>query len=191
MNATVLAEVFGCSIGRMSFTYLGMPMGTMRPSVIDLMPLVTSVQRRVLAAASLLDYGSKLTLLNSVVTSLATYAMCSTKINPKIIEHLDKLHRSCLWVRKSDDGNRSSSLAAWGMVCKPKNKGGLGVIDLKIQNQGLLLKQLHKFYNKLDVPWVNLIWSAYYTGMRLVLVEGCHAALGYLPRDHQGGCGSR
>ena len=112
-------------------------------------------------AASLLDYGSKLTLLNSVATSLTIYAMCSIKINPKIIEHLDKLRRSCLWVRKSDDGVKGSSLAAFDMVRKPKIKGGLGIIDLKTQNEGLLLKQLHKFYNKCDVPWVSLIWDSY------------------------------
>ena len=103
-----IAAIFGCSIGNMPFTYLGLPMGTTRPSVTDLMPLVSSVQRKVPATASLLDYGSKLTLLNSVATSLAIYAMCSIKINPKIIEHLDKLCRSCLWVRKSDVGLRAA-----------------------------------------------------------------------------------
>ena len=50
------------------------------------------------------------------------------------------------------------------MVCKPKSKGGLGIIDLKTQNQGMLLKQLHKFYNKYDVPWVSLVWDTYYVG---------------------------
>jgi hypothetical protein len=24
------------------------------------------------------------------------------------------------------------------------------------------LKNLHKFYNRLDIPWVNLVWSSYY-----------------------------
>ena len=157
-----IAAIFGCSIGNMPFTYLGLPMGTTRPSVTDLMPLVTSVQRRVPAAASLLDYGSKLTLLNLMVTSLAIYAMCSIKIPPRVLEHLDKLRRYCLWAKSSDEGTKAVSLAAWEMVCCPKNKGGLGVIDLKIQNQGLLLKMLHKFYNRIDLPWVNLVWSAYY-----------------------------
>jgi hypothetical protein len=32
-----------------------------------------------------------------------------------------------------------------------------------VQNDALLLKHLHKFYNKADVPWVNLIWSKYYS----------------------------
>lgn len=39
----------------------------------------------------------------------------------------------------------------------------MGIINLKLQNQELLLKQLHKFYNNDDIPWVQLIWSAYYT----------------------------
>ena len=48
------------------------------------------------------------------------------------------------------------------MVCRPKNKGGLGVINLKIHNKALLLKFLHKFYNKVDVPWVHLLWDNLY-----------------------------
>jgi hypothetical protein len=48
------------------------------------------------------------------------------------------------------------------MVLKPKNKGGLGVLNLRLHNDALLLKQLNKFYSKLDVPWVQLIWSKYY-----------------------------
>uniref|UniRef100_A0A452ZZN3 Uncharacterized protein n=1 Tax=Aegilops tauschii subsp. strangulata TaxID=200361 RepID=A0A452ZZN3_AEGTS len=49
------------------------------------------------------------------------------------------------------------------MVCKPKQKGGLGVPDTKILNTALLLKFLDKFYNHHDVPWVELIWSTYST----------------------------
>lgn len=163
IQTTNLAQIFGCTVGKLPFTYLGLPMGTTRPSVMDLMPLVSSVQRRVPAAASLLDYGSKLTLVNSVVMSLAIYAMCSIKINPKIIDPLNKLRRCCLWQKQSDDGVRGNSLVAWDLVCHPKNKGGLGVINLKMQNQGLLLKQLQKFYNRVDIPWVQLIWNKYYT----------------------------
>lgn len=48
------------------------------------------------------------------------------------------------------------------MVCRPKNKGGLGILNLRIQNEALLLKHISKFYNKVDIPWVNLIWDTYY-----------------------------
>ena len=32
-----------------------------------------------------------------------------------------------------------------------------------MQNDALLLKQLHKFYSKQNIPWVQLIWNKYYT----------------------------
>jgi hypothetical protein len=44
----------------------------------------------------------------------------------------------------------------------PKDKGGLGTKDLYLQNDALLLKHLHKFYNKVDVPRVQLIWNTCY-----------------------------
>jgi hypothetical protein len=34
---------------------------------------------------------------------------------------------------------KTYSLAAWDMVYKPKKKGGLGVLNLRVQNQGLML----------------------------------------------------
>jgi hypothetical protein len=40
------------------------------------------------------------------------------------------------------------------MVTVPKDKGGLGIKDLYLQNDVLSLKHLYKFYNKVDVPWV-------------------------------------
>ena len=65
---------------------------------------------------------------------------------------------------KTEHGESNNSLAAWNLVCQPKNKGGLGILDIQIQNTGLLLKFLHNFYNKNDVPWVNLIWTTFYEG---------------------------
>jgi len=47
-------------------------------------------------------------------------------------------------------------LVAWKKCAKPKRKGGLGIINLRSQNKALLLKHLDKFYNKKEIPWVNL-----------------------------------
>ena len=53
------------------------------------------------------------------------------------------------------------------MVTKSKEEGGLGVLDLKTQNEALLLKNFHKFFNRVDIPWVHLIWEKYYSNGRL------------------------
>ena len=55
-----------------------------------------------------------------------------------------------------------NNLVAWETVQKPKDQGGLGVINLRLQNDALLLKQLHTFYNQMEVPWVQLVWFKYY-----------------------------
>jgi hypothetical protein len=44
-----------------------------------------------------------------------------------------------------------------------QGSGGLGIIDLRAHNTTLLLKFLHKFYNRAQVPWVQLTWSAFYS----------------------------
>ena len=59
------------------------------------------------------------------------------------------------------------ALVAWDKVCRAKDQGGLSVLKLHIQNKALLLKNLHKFYSRMDVPWVNLIWNSYYSDSML------------------------
>jgi hypothetical protein len=45
---------------------------------------------------------------------------------------------------------------------KLNNQGGLGGLNLDIRNKALLIKYLHKFFDRHDIPWVNLIWHRYY-----------------------------
>ena len=149
-----IASNFECPVGGMTFTYLGVPLGTSRPTIQDFMPLVCSIERSLSSTLSLMSHAGKLTLLNSTVTSLLIYAMCTLHFPPKLIEMLDKIRRRCLWIKKTEQGDKCNSLAVWDMVCKPKNIGGLGVLNLHIQNEALLLKFLHKFYNKMDIPRV-------------------------------------
>jgi hypothetical protein len=77
--------------------------------------------------------------------------MCSLKIPIAVLDFIDKARRHCLW-RGSEVNAKGKSLVAWPEVTKPKDKGGLGVIDLISQNDALLLKHLDKFYNKKDIP---------------------------------------
>jgi hypothetical protein len=46
-------------------------------------------------------------------------------------------------------------------------EGGLGVIKLSNHNDALLMKFIHKFYSKADIPWVHLVWNNYYSNNRL------------------------
>jgi len=74
---------------------------------------------------------------------------------------LDRYRKHCLW--SGDDINRKGCcLAAWEATCVPKEEGGLGIINMKIQNSTLLIKFLDKFYNHANIPWMNLTWCKLY-----------------------------
>jgi hypothetical protein len=71
--------------------------------------------------------------------------------------------RHCLWRKRNQDvQTKGSALVPWNKICRPKDQGGLGVLNPNTQKNALFLKNLHKFFNKHDIPWVNLIWSKYY-----------------------------
>ena len=92
-----LSTILGCKLEKLPFTYLGLPLGTTRPGIIDFMPLVDSVERRLSVSSAMLNQGSRLQLLTSVLTSMPIYFLCSLHIPPGIIKQLDRIFRQCLW----------------------------------------------------------------------------------------------
>lgn len=89
-----------------------------------------------------------------------------TCLAKSVIKQIDKFRKHCLW-RGLDINAKKPPKVAWKMVCKPKDEGGLGVIDIEKQNKALLTKKLHKFFNRLDVPWVKLVWEKHYRNGKL------------------------
>jgi hypothetical protein len=160
---TALASTFGCEIGSMPFTYLGLPMGTTKPRIEDLAPMMNRVERRLSACSTWLSHSGRLQMLNSAITPITTYAMCTIKLPKGVIENIDRARKQCLW-RGNSEKKKGGNLVAWPTVMLPKDKGGLGVINLSLHNDALLMKQLSKFYDKADIPWVRLIWNKYYVG---------------------------
>ena len=52
-----MATAFGCQVGKLPFTYLGLPVGTTRPKIVDLLPLVDCMERRLTASSCFLSQG--------------------------------------------------------------------------------------------------------------------------------------
>jgi hypothetical protein len=86
-------------------------MGTTKPQVKDYAPLIYRVERRMSASSLFLSYAGKLQLVNSVLSSLPTYYMCSLKLLVTVIEIIDKHRKNCLW-RGRDFRNKGFNLEA-------------------------------------------------------------------------------
>jgi len=167
-RATHLANTFGCRVGSMPFTYLGLPLGLTKPTLQEFSPLLSRIEKRLTGVSKMLSYNGRLILVNSVLSALPTFYMCSLKIPPQVIKQIDIYRKHCLW-SKGDINRKGSCLVAWETACKPKDQGGLGIIDIETQNHALLLKFLDKFYNRDASPWVTLTWSKLYANSQTPL----------------------
>jgi hypothetical protein len=97
----------------------------------DLTPLMDRVERRLVSRSSFLSYSGHLQMVNSSISPIITYTMCSIKLPIGVIENIDRARKQCLW-RGNVEKKRGGNLATWPMVQKPKSKGGLGVINLRL-----------------------------------------------------------
>lgn len=160
-KASHFARTFGCVVGNLPFTYLGLPLGTTRPAVTDFLPLICRIEWRLAGLSQFLSYYGRLTLVNSLLTSLPMYWLSTLRFPKAVIKQIDNFRKNCLW-----DGNaihrQGRCLVAWTKACKSKKEGGLGILDLKAQNKALLLKFADKFYNQVDTPWVKITWTGLY-----------------------------
>ena len=126
-----LANTFGYSVGTLPFTYLGLPMGTTKPCMEDLTPMMDMIERCLSACSTWLSYSGRLQMLNSTITPITTYALCIINLPKGVIENIDRARKQCLWHGNLEQ-KKSYNLVAWQTVQMPKDKGGLGVINLRL-----------------------------------------------------------
>jgi hypothetical protein len=68
-RTTHLARTFGCKVCSMSFTDLGLPLGTTKPTLYKFSPLLNKIERRLTGVSKCLSYNGRLILVNSVFLS--------------------------------------------------------------------------------------------------------------------------
>ena len=61
-------------------------------------------------------------------------------------------------------------LSKWDILCRPKEQGGLGIMDLNVQNKCLLSKWLFKLTNE-DGIWQQILMNNYLKSKTLTQVE--------------------
>jgi hypothetical protein len=72
------------------------------------------------------------------------------------LNSIDSARKHGLW-RGTDIAGKGQPLVAWNKATAPKDKGALGLKILRVMNDALLIKHLHKLYNKEDIPWMQLV----------------------------------
>ena len=83
------------------------------------------------------------------------------RLPAKIRHKIDKIRRKFLW-HGGNSTRKKYSLVTWNAVCKSKDQGGLGILDLKIMNNALLAKWWIRFHdNSITGIWKDILHCKY------------------------------
>ena len=146
------AAVFGCKVGNLPTTYLGLPLGAPHNSC-RVWDGVEERFKRKLATwkKQYLSKGGRLTLIKSTLSNLPIYFMSLFVIPRKVRLKLEKIQREFLWGDLEE--RRKIHLVRWADICKDKRHGVLGLRHLKDFNHALLGKWLWRFPLEMESFW--------------------------------------
>ena len=92
--------------------------------------------------------------------------MSFSEIPKGVLKNFDHFRSRFFWQRSSD--KHKFRLAKWDILCHPKEQGGLGILDLQLQNKYLLAKWLVNLLNTNGL-WQNLLTNKYLRSKSLSL----------------------
>lgn len=85
--------------------------------------------------------------------------MQTMELPASVCDRIDRINRN--FILGDTIGKRKLHLVNWQKVCKPKDKGGLGIRKARDQNLALLTKLGWKIASKENSLWVTLLCSKY------------------------------
>ena len=153
------SEMFNCDIGSFPIKYLGVPVSYTGLKSCDWMFVDDKfVSHGESWISETLSSGGRLIKVNAVLSHIPSYYMSMFLINKSTLEKWDKPRRKFFWHR---NGNKKGyHMVKWGRICRSKNKGGLGVKDLRKQNISLLTKWWWKLEKK-EGLWQDIVKAKY------------------------------
>ncbi|GJW69938.1 RNA-directed DNA polymerase, eukaryota, reverse transcriptase zinc-binding domain protein [Tanacetum coccineum] len=127
--------------------YCFQPLLTKKITAADCKPLVEKVKSRILDWRNkALSYSGRLQLIASVLSAM----------------QIDILG---FW-----EMTRGKAKISWKSICRPKEQGGLGIKNLQVWNEVLLIKQLWNVIAKKDTLWVKWVNSENLKGKSIWVV---------------------
>jgi hypothetical protein len=113
--------------------------------------------------------GGRLVLLKSVLSALPIYFLSFFKAPSGIISQLESLFKKFLW--GGSEEAKKIHWVKWEKITKPKERGGLGVMDLRVFNIALLGKWWWRIRNEKESLWFKVLEQKY--GVNLEEMNRC------------------
>ncbi|GAU19703.1 hypothetical protein TSUD_78280 [Trifolium subterraneum] len=154
------AAFLSCKTASVPFKFLGIPVGANPRRRETWNPILEALTKRLNSwTGHHLSYGGRVTLINSVLSSMPLYFFSFFKAPRCVIKDIEKIQRTFLWGGSLDE--KKINWVKWDHVCLPKKNGGLGVKNLELFNIALLSKWRWRFLNHDNAIWNDLLRHRY------------------------------
>ena len=161
-EALRVARLLNCNLVSFPFKYLGLPI---LPDLLhskDFASTVSKVGTRVLPWRGRYNTNvGKVALVNACLSSLPIFLMGFYLLSAGIHAGFDKHRGASYW--NAADNRRKYRLVKWKLMCRPKNLGGLGIINMSVMNKCLMIKWWWKIMSSgASSLWYSILKAKYF-----------------------------
>lgn len=169
-------EGFNCPILSLPCTYLGLPLHLRQLRHVDIQPLIDKMANRLSTwKGKFLNRARRLKLLNSSLSTIPTYFLILFAPKKWVLKRINKIRRGFLW-KGSEDASGGHCLVRWKKIQRPKDLGGLGVLNLEFFSRALCLRWIWFQWMDPDRPWIGMDVPNDETDKQLFRASTCVAA---------------
>ncbi|PKU81037.1 Putative ribonuclease H protein [Dendrobium catenatum] len=141
-------------------TYLGIPLSFQRLKIEDFFPLVDNINKKMNGwKANLLLFAARLQYLKFTIQNTIGYWIRGTILPKTIVKFLKKASSRFLFFYDSTQ-TRKLHMLSWDVICRPKQKGGLGVSSFNAMQFGFNCSVILRMYNSIT-PLSSWLLSKY------------------------------
>jgi hypothetical protein len=155
-----IANMLNCQLGELPIKYLGIPLDPTKLGREALAFLPGKISKRIPPwKGKQMSSGGRLILTNRCLTSLSTYMMGFYLLPQGTHRQMDSISSKFFW--RGAGIEFKYHMVKWQAVCRPKEFGGLGIINTMLFNECLITKWIWKIYKQKDNLWVRLLTAKY------------------------------
>ena len=99
-------------------------------------------------------------LVNSCLSSLPIYTMGFYRLNEESHKKMDNIRAKFFWRGATD--KFKYHMVSWGALCRPKNYGGLGILNTRVMNDCLMAKWVWRIKSTNSYLWFNILKAKYF-----------------------------